>query len=459
MKTTTFLKIAGSSLILGVAAVGCTANGGKPASLASKAPRAKAPKAVDAPKAEKQAANLAKTVNEALKARRADKAIPAAEQMVALSPRNASYRALLGQAYLLGGRFQSAGTSFQDALVLDPSNGRAALSMALAQIALGDGAAAHATLYHYRDVIPQADLGLGLALSGDREQAIPLLEAAAHAQGADAKTRQNLALSYALAGRWTEARATAAQDVSPAELDIRMMKWASFANPRASWDQVAMLLNVTPHSDVGQPARLALAPDAAPAAMAEAAPVEAPAPVAEAAPEPAAAQPVAIAEAAPVPAASSETAPLVTVAAADIPASAAPVSYTAPVPAVVAQRPLIEAAPAPVKHAAAPRRFRGSGQYVVQLGAYSNASRVETAWNRVAGRVGVLSGYMPASTTFSSRSATFHRLSIAGFESRGQAVEVCGKVRARGGTCFVRTKAGDAPVQWVSRGLTKLASR
>ena len=276
-----------------------------------------------------------------------------------------------------------------------------------------------------------------------------LTAAAAHAQGADAKTRQNLALSYALAGRWTEARATAAQDVSPAELDIRMMKWASFANPRASWDQVAMLLNVTPHSDVGQPARLALAPDAAPAAMAEAAPVEAPAPVAEAAPEPAAAQPVAIAEAAPVPAASSEAAPLVTVAAADIPASAAPVSYTAPVPAMVAQRPLIEAAPAPVKHAAAPRRFRGSGQYVVQLGAFAKAGAIQAAWDRASKAMPRLAGFAPVHAQLAVSGASLVRLSVSGFADRASAVALCEQIHARKGACFVRATAGDAPLQWV----------
>jgi hypothetical protein len=46
---------------------------------------------------------------------------------------------------------------------------------------------------------------------------------------------------------------------------------------------------------------------------------------------------------------------------------------------------------------------------------------------------------------------TFHRLSVAGFQSHGDASRVCQKVRSRGGACFVRAVAGDAPVRWASR--------
>ncbi|WP_157217475.1 SPOR domain-containing protein [Flavisphingomonas formosensis] len=450
MKTTTLLKLAGSSLVLGIVAVGCTANGGKPASLSSITPGHKDARPIDRARADRQAAKLARSVSDALKAHRPDKAIPAAEQMVGLSPTDANYRALLGQAYLLGGRFQSAGQSFHDAVTLDPDNGRAALSLALSQIAVGQNDGALATLDHFRSVIPQADLGLALALAGDRQQAVSLLEAAAHAPDADAKTRQNLALSYALSGRWTDARATAAKDVSPAELDLRMMKWANFSNPRAPWDQVAMLLNVTPHADMGQPARLALAPSAVQAALAAAEPQAQPAPAIEAAP-------FAMAEVVSAPASTPE-ASLVSSAAED-----APVPPPAPSYATRAAETRLASAPmrTPLKPAAKvdASLTSGGGQYVVQLGAYSSTSRVAVAWNRIAGRMRLASSYTPASTTFASRSLTVHRLSIAGFESRGQAVAVCEKIRASGGDCFVRASAGDAPVQWVSREQTRLASR
>jgi hypothetical protein len=30
-------------------------------------------------------------------------------------------------------------------------------------------------------------------------------------------------------------------------------------------------------------------------------------------------------------------------------------------------------------------------------------------------------------------------------------VRLCQSIKAKGGACFVRTKAGDAPVQWAAR--------
>jgi hypothetical protein len=46
---------------------------------------------------------------------------------------------------------------------------------------------------------------------------------------------------------------------------------------------------------------------------------------------------------------------------------------------------------------------------------------------------------------------TLHRLSVAGFASRDAAGRTCRSIRAKGGACFVRTVAGDAPARWASR--------
>src|SRR3546814_14940356 len=73
------------------------------------------------------------------------------------------------------------------------------------------------------------------------------------------RTRQNLALAYALAGQWDKARAVAAQDVSPSEIDRRMENWARLASPEARDIQVASLLGTTRVvGDPGQPSVLAL---------------------------------------------------------------------------------------------------------------------------------------------------------------------------------------------------------
>jgi hypothetical protein len=58
----------------------------------------------------------------------------------------------------------------------------------------------------------------------------------------------------------------------------------------------------------------------------------------------------------------------------------------------------------------------------------------------------------PLSTTVTVPGrGTFHRLSVAGFASREAAGRTCRSIQAKGGACFVRTVAGDAPVRWASR--------
>ena len=60
---------------------------------------------------------------------------------------------------------------------------------------------------------------------------VDLMLPVARQPGADAKLRQNLALSLALAGRWQDARLVAAMDLSPTETDKRIEEWAAFARP------------------------------------------------------------------------------------------------------------------------------------------------------------------------------------------------------------------------------------
>src|SRR3546814_8942484 len=76
-------------------------------------------------------------------------------------------------------------------------------------------------LHDYREVVPASDAGLALALSGDSESAIYILAGAARQKGADARTRQNLALAFALSGRWAQARIVASQDLPLDKLEDR----------------------------------------------------------------------------------------------------------------------------------------------------------------------------------------------------------------------------------------------
>src|SRR5262249_22953847 len=140
-------------------------------------------------------------------------AISFAEKAVAKTPNDAGFRALLGNAYFAGGRFASAEAAYKDALTLYSNQPQVVLKLALVEIALGKNGEAFAFLDAGKDVLDPADYGLAVALAGRPADAIEVLGAAARAPDADARVRQNLALAYALAGDWSNARTVAAQDV------------------------------------------------------------------------------------------------------------------------------------------------------------------------------------------------------------------------------------------------------
>ena len=386
-------------------------------------------------------------------------AIAAAEQAVVFQPRDAGYRMLLAQGYLKAGRFTSASQAFADVLELHPTNGKAALHLALTQIVGGDWQAAQATLAAHRDVIPAADRGLAMALAGDTAGAIALLTTVARSPAATAKVRQNLALSYALAGQWPIARMVASADMSPADVDARLQQWAVFAQPKTASDQVASLLGVQPVADAGRPVALALnAPVVAPVAVAVA-PVQAPVEVA--------AVSVVAPVAAPEPVEVSTATPMGTV------ASAKPAVRFGPRQEVVQvlTAALIASPVGPIKVAAkaampvlakAPARARpvpvATGDWYVQLGAFDSAGVAKDAWGRAQRRFAGFKGHTPNGVAFKTASASFYRLSVGGF-SRAGADSACRQYRAQGGACFVRSGAGDQVASWVKPGGVQLAMR
>lgn len=437
MKTDVAIKLAASSLVLGVTMVGCkpAAHDYRPASASAQAVTA-----------EQGAAVLFAQAETNLRERRFDLALTAIEQAVELSPRDVGYRMLLADLYLKNGRFRAAETSFADVVLLDPANQRAALSLALSRIAIGKTAEATAQLEQLSQSAAASDVGLAFALAGQPRRAIEMLEPAAREPNADARVRQNLALAYALAGDWAKARVTASQDVSPADLDGRMEHWAALAQPRSSTDQVAGLLGVTPVADAGQPVRLALAPAVAPVAqvmLAEAAsaPIVLPASTAVDAPLEAAPQPVPTEETRLADAAQSLVEPVARVAK-PLPINAATFTPDDDEPRISGR---------------SERAFeqkvvrRKSGRFVVQIGAFTSPQAVERAWASASKRYPFAVDREPLSTTVTLQGRTFHRLSVAGFGTHLEASKLCGSIRSKGGACFVRTTAGDAPVQWASR--------
>ena len=426
-----------SALLLGGTMVGCAANGG---GIASASDRNDA-------LALRTAAGDAGKAKAALARRDGPVAIGYAENAVARAPRSATYRMLLGQSYLQGGRFASATRAFADTLQLSPTNGKAALNLALAQVAIGDWQAARQTLASNAAIIPAPDRGLALSLAGDTAGGIAVLTEAARSPETNAKVRQNLALSFALAGRWQEARVVAAADMAPADVDARIEQWASFAQPARASDQVASLLGVRAVADAGQPVALAL---------------NGPAPVAKGPPE----QALAAADPMPVE---------VPVEVAATPVSAPGFSKVSfgPWQEVVQALPTMMLRPAggPIKvaSAAAPSgrgmasaayqvKAPATGNWYVQLGAFDSAGVARDAWGRVSRRFAVLAGYTPNGMNIKAKGEDFYRLSVGGF-SRSAAESLCRQYRSKGGACFVRMGAGDTMAQWLRKPGMQLASR
>jgi Flp pilus assembly protein TadD len=454
MKKNVTLQIAASTLVLGLTVVGCKPAGSlyRPASASANVVtgEAAAAKVYEQARIAVQKADLAS-------------ALGFAERAVELSPRDAGYRMLLADLYLKNGRFLSAEQAFTDVLTLDPGNNRATLSLALAQVAQGKSREAMERLDRVSSAAP-ADAGLAYALAGQPQRAIELLGEAARAPGATARVRQNLALSYAIAGDWQKARVIASQDLSPNDVASRLEQWASFANPTSAHLQVATLLGTSPVQDAGQPTRLALAPSAPEAPVFAEAPAaasaEAPVAVAEtqaqtfaySPPEhgDAFAAPAAI-EAVDVPASASTPAKVVT---GTQFAAAVTSLVNSPEPAVEPAASAARLASAPIRPfvpAKAEKKARsGQGRFVVQIGAYRSAAQVEKAWSRAIRHYRL--GNEPMSTKVSiPGKGIFHRLAVSGFHTPAEAARACQSIRGKGGNCFVRANAGDAPVRWASR--------
>jgi Flp pilus assembly protein TadD len=457
MKYVNLTKIAASSLALGAMLVGCGPVGGHVASASE----------MTAQEAALAAARYDKGARKALVKGESLKAVKLAENAVSLRSQDANYRLTLGEAYLAAGRFTSAETSFGDVLDLSPGNSRAALKLALAKIALGKVEAARSIIDENRGSFSPADYGLALALAGDVDGAVTTLESSVRGGVSDARTRQNLALAYALAGKWNQARVVASQDLSPDLVDARMTQWAQLSRPQTSWDQVASLLGVKAMHDDGQPVALAL--NVRPAVQQAAA-----MPVAEQAPVQ-----VAMADPAPVEAPAA-AAPIETA------ASSAPAFEFGPraeivqkIPAAVAvaraDAPLVKAQAKPMKTALAPTAPRQmivapqsgkrieAGQFVVQLGAFSSRSAAQDVWNKASSKVAELGAHEAVTGKVSANGKSLTRLAAAGFTSSAEALAVCGKIKASGGECFVRGAGGSAGnAQWASlvpAKRTQVASR
>ena len=384
-----------------------------------------------------------------------DKAMSHAEAAVLAEPRNASYRAMLGATYLEAGRFQSAATSFGDAMALGDNSPRTALSMALAQIAAGDSAGARNLLADYREDLDPADLGLALALAGDANQGVHILSNAIRSGHNDAKTRQNLAYAFALKGDWRSARIMAAEDVPGDQINNRIAEWASTVAPEDFHRRVAKLLEVPVVGDIGQPAQLALAntpsmqqmvaeaasempvtaPRAAPA-LAIASPArELPPLVSHTPVSPAAPAPVSRPAAAPAQhSAESRSANFSDAFAAAQPSVSAPPAPRAVSQPVVQKTPVRTAARGPVKR----------GDHMIQLGSFSTRELAQRAIGIYAKRYANLDQYDMVISQARVNGKTYYRVA-AGDMGKSEARTMCSSVKVRGFGCIAYASATPLP--------------
>ena len=392
----------------------------------------------------RSAEKSASSARAALSKHKFEKAVSFAERAVAAMPRSAEYRLLLGEAYLSVGRFNSAETSFGDALSLSPGNPTAALKLALTKTANARAGEAQAVLEAHKSVIPVADYGLAMALAGDPQAAVAALEQAVRGGQATPKTRQNLALSYALAGRWLEARATASLDLTPDLADRRIIEWAALARPSNSWEQVASILGVTRTADQGLPTALALVDQPTQQYAAAAPVVQAPLPVMDEVPQPNYEVAPEVKDPAPVRLAKAdEAAPTISAPAAPVKQQVVPVALPASKAASFA---------APVE----------SGRFVVQIGAYKSAGVAADGWARASKRWGFLNDFDGRQAKVNLPKGTFYRLSVSGFATREAAGQVCSRIKAEGGQCFIRSLLPTDGIRWAAKGNQKsqqLASR
>ncbi len=448
MNKTLFFKLAISTAFIAVPSVGCTQMG---VSSASANPSAE----VQA----KKALGWAQKSEKLLAKGQVDKALTYAEAAVEGDLRNVEFRGLLARIYMQQGRFVAAERTLMDVVELGQADPRTIVSLALAKTAQGKVESAISLVDAHRAILPASDYGLALALAGDNKRAVDVLVDAIRSNNATARTRQNLALAYALDNRWREAQVMASQDMTQTVVDQRIVQWAQYARPGAYEVRVAGLLGVKAQADTGQPVRLALNAASADVQMAS---VVAPETISIAMADPV--SELAAIGAAPVDFGDGAEDNVQVAMAAPAPAFEAPLIKAPVGPSKAADT----AAKAPAKLALADTRPVSTpksiaGTHLVQLGAYSSPANAKDAWGKLQSKYGVLKGFDSASSSVTVNGKKLTRLAAMGFGNKASADAACRAIKAKGGDCIVRSSGGEsAPVQMAKaspRKPVKLASR
>jgi uncharacterized protein len=118
------------------------------------------------------------------------------------------------------------------------------------------------------------------------------------------------------------------------------------------------------------------------------------------------------------------------------PANAAP-GFPGDVPPMPGERPAPRpvAKPTPVKVTTAPAPVAASGNFRIQLGAFSNEANAERLWNSLEAKISDLASLTP----YLKAAGNVTRLQAGPFASRASAEAMCAKVKATGQSCIVAT--------------------
>lgn len=290
----------------------------------------------------------------------------------------------LGVARDLEGQFSAAVQPFRDALAIAPDM-----------------------------ISAKVNLGLSLALSGDPQQAIQILEPMARGSDATPKIREDYAAALAIAGETDQASQVLSIDMPPDQINSALNGYQALA---------AGAMPPIPDAPAATASPAAGAPPATVAALptsniqATILPPVSQSPI----PQPSSSMPPATITAQAAPAAAPPVRATTTVATVETTA-------TKTTPMKAANMPASQAAPASAE-----------GNVMVQLAALNSQSQAQAAWDSASRKMpSLLADRSPDIQTAQIGDRTFYRLRTGGFASRAAAAQFCSKIQAAGGTCAV----------------------
>ncbi len=148
-----------------------------------------------------------------------ERAAEVASQALTLYPKDAELLLVAGQALVENAQGGSAIEFLKSASVLNPASWQAHMALGVAYDQLGQATKARAAFNHALALKPNhpgilSNIGLNYISDGKPEMAERYLRQAVAQEDAPVQARQNLALVLALQGRFDEANALAAEDLS-----------------------------------------------------------------------------------------------------------------------------------------------------------------------------------------------------------------------------------------------------